>query len=147
MADMQVSSSAPVKAAAEVDNKPQKAENVVSKHLNKLKNAMFGTTGSAILAGAASGALIAGLPGAAVGAVVGLGLSAGVKAATDGKKVLGALNTGLAGALAGAAFGLPGLLVGGAAYAFATGAAQKAASKVADFLSNQAGKAEPAPAQ
>lgn len=147
MADLQVSNTAAVKPVTETEA-PQKAEGAVKKFLGGLKDALFGKTGTAVMAGAASGALIAGLPGAAVGAVVGLGTAAAVKASDDGKKGLSALNAGLAGAVAGLAFGLPGLLVGGAAFAFASGAAQKAGEKIANFIKgNQDKSPEPAPAQ
>ncbi|HEY9840548.1 MAG TPA: hypothetical protein V6D23_08850 [Candidatus Obscuribacterales bacterium] len=149
MGDVKVSSGAQVQPTTEVE-KPQKAEGAVGKFLKSAKDCLFGKTGAAILAGAASGALLAGLPGAAVGAAVGLGLASANKSLEEGKPGWSLLNAGTAGALAGAAFGLPGLLVGATAVAFATGAAQKAASKVGEFLGlhgDKAPKAEPAPAQ
>lgn len=146
MGDVKVSNSAPVQAASEV-SKPQKAESALGKHLSGIKNALFGRTGASILAGAASGALLAGPVGAVVGGVAGLGFAAGQKAAERGNKTLSVLNTAAAGALVGVAFGLPGLLVGGASYLFATGKAQQAAEKVGNFLTNHSNKAEPAPAQ
>lgn len=153
MADMKVNSTAPAQEVAKTEA-PQKADNAVMKHLKSLKNAILGPVGGATIAGAASAALLgAALPYVAVGAVVGLGIGAGIKALNEDKKGLGFLNVGAAGALAGAAFGLPGLLVGATAVAFGTGEAQKAAGKIAKFVGSGISKIlpdskpEPAPAQ
>jgi hypothetical protein len=140
MGDMQVSNSAMIKATPEAEKGIKKAAEAAGKHLSSLKDALFGKTGKAVLAGAASGALIGSLipggalPGAVVGGVVGFGAAASANAAEQNKKGLATLTAASTGILAAAAFGLPGLLVGGAAYAFATGAAQNAASKVGEFL-------------
>lgn len=156
MGDLKVSNAASIQAAPAAEAKPAKAEGVISKHLNYLKNAIFGDSGKAALAAAASGALIgglagAGLPGAVVGGlaggVVGLGIAAGVKAAKEGKPGLSMVNGALAGAAAAVVFPPVGaLLVGGAAIAFATGAAQKAAGKVGEFLGLHHDKKQPEPA-
>lgn len=157
MGDLKISNATSVQAAPKAEAKPEKAEGVISKHLNKIKNAIFGDSGKAVLAAAASGALIgglsgAGLPGAVVGGlaggVVGLGIAAGVKAAREGKPGLSMVNGALAGAAAAVVFPPVGaLLVGGAAIALATGAAQSAATKLGNFLGLHKDKAEPAPAQ
>lgn len=144
MGDVKVSNSAPVQAASEV-SKPQKAESALSKHLSGIKNALFGKTGMSALAGAASGALLAGPAGALVGGVAGLAIGTGTQAFEKGNKTAGVINTAASGALLGVAFGLPGLLVGGSAYLFASGTAQKGAEKIANFLKGN--QPETAPAQ
>lgn len=154
MADMKVAPTAPAAPAAETQA-PQKAEGAVGKFFKGLKDAMFGKTGTAVMAGAAGGALIAGLPGAAVGAVVGLGVASATKSAEEGKKGMALLNAGLAGGLGMLAFGpIGGLLIGAGAYAFASGKAQEAAAKVGEGIQNLGAKVtgqqdqpEPAPAQ
>lgn len=148
MANIQVSNNTPVQAAKS-ESVVQKAETAIGKHLKAAKDALFGPTGSAVLAGAASGALLAGLPGAVVGGAVGLGIGASVHAAKEHKTALSLANAGLAGAVAAMAFPPAGaLLVGVGAFAFASGAAQNAASKIGNFLGlHGKDKAEPAPAQ
>lgn len=152
MADMKVSAAAQTTPVSETQ--PQKAENAVSKFAKGLKNAIFGKVGSSVLAGAATGALLAGPAwpvGAAIGAAAGLGIGAAANAANEGKKGLSALNAAAAGGLLAAGFGLPGLLVGGTAYLFATGKAQEAATSLGNTLGRVFNvgqdKAEPAPAQ
>lgn len=153
MADMKVSNAAPVQAAP-AEAKPEKAQSAFGKFMSGLRDAVFGETGAAIIAGAASGALIGGIPGAVVGGVTGLGIASAVKASREGKTGWAMLNAAASGAVLGLAFTNPvsGLLVGGAAFAFGSGAAQKAASKIAGFLGLHKGDTPapqpmPAPAQ
>lgn len=146
MGDLQVSGNAMIRANPETENGIKKAGQAAGKFLGNLKDTLFGKTGKSILAGAAAGALVGAvvpggvIPGAIVGGAVGLGTAAYAKASSEGKKGMAALAAASTGALAGLAFGLPGLLVGGVAYAFASGAAQNAAKKVGEFMSKNADK-------
>lgn len=140
MGDLKVSATAPVQAPLKA---PAKAESTLSKHLGDIKKAAFSDTGAAILAGAASGALIGGLPGAAAGGLVGLGMAAYQKGSTGAAVFSGTAALGIA------AVSFPpvgALLVGASAWAFASGKAQEAAGKLGAFLNKHEQKAEAKPA-
>lgn len=136
MGDLKISATAPVQAPL---NAPAKPESSLNKHLGEIKKAAFGETGTAVLAGAAAGALIGGLPGAAAGGLVGLGMAAYQKGSSGAALSSGALALGVA------AVSFPpvgALLVGASAWSFASGNAQKAAAKLGDFLTKHEQKAE-----
>jgi len=143
VANMQVSSSAQTTDVAKAAEKPKTASDTVKSHLQSIRNAMFGKTGKAILAGATAGALLGGAPGAVAGGAIGAGAALTVKLHENfkeqgvGKRMLAGAAAGTMAAIAlatplGAAATITGL-------AFATGAAQKAASAVGDFLSKHLG--------
>lgn len=132
MGDIKITAStSPAPAAAA----PEKAASAVSQHAKAVKNAMFSDTGSAILTGAAAGALIGNLPGAVVGGMVGLGM-AGFSKGTGSA----AIFSGSAAALAAAVTFPPvgALLVGATAVTFASGAARQGAAKLGEFLGKHA---------
>ena len=141
MADLKITAAQPAQAVSSAP--PQKADSVIAKHLKTLKEAAFSETGSAILAGAAAGALVGNLPGAIAGGLVGLGLSAAIKGG-DSSAILA--GTAAIGVTAVAFPPVGALLVGATALTFATGAAHKAAAKLGSFLEKHAPPA-PAPAK
>lgn len=149
MADIKVNSQAAIVAPKETQDTLKNAAKEAAKQVQEAKKMVFGDKGKALLKAAATGALIGGGAALMLGTGVAAGAAAGMAVGTAAKAVgdlatknhdgaKKAAKTALATAAVTLSIGpIAGALTG---LAFATGAAQKAAEKINNFLSDNADK-------